>query len=45
MTALAEKLTVEEMVQHPEKWENFELYRGEMNILNSYQQFQYKSFG
>ncbi|MCC5816481.1 MAG: Uma2 family endonuclease [Leptospira sp.] len=29
MTALAEKLTVEMMVQHPEKWENFELYRGE----------------
>lgn len=29
MTALAEKLTVEEMGMHPERWEHYELYRGE----------------
>jgi Uma2 family endonuclease len=29
MTALAEKITVTEMNENPEKWERFELYRGE----------------
>ena len=29
MTALAGKLTVKEMVQHPERWGNYELYKGE----------------